>query len=232
MVPDWVAATRSATKRWHSGIGDTTCLAATAGTGEESMPQSRHRTILRLSGRSPYFIVPLIAIGATALGIIALLHGPAAENGVVRRTVAEMPKLDLGVEQAVHATFVGDRSPAVGQSADLRLIVTSSSEDVRVRAEIHPPAQAVLQKGLSTWDGTLSQREAVEIPVSVTLDGDKGGFVRAEITAQLPDGREIRSATAIFVDPGSPDNPAPQPKTLVEKDGQLLDVVVYRPAGR
>jgi hypothetical protein len=196
------------------------------------MPQSRHRTILRLSGRSLFFIAPLAAIGAAAFGIVPFLHDPGAETSVVRRTVAEMPKLDLGVQQAVHATWIGDRNPAVGSPADLKLVVTSGSDEVLVRAEIRPPAQAVLQKGPGTWEGTLSDREAAEIPVSVVLAGDQGGFVRAEITAQLPDGREIRSATAVYVDPGTPDNPAPQPKTLVEQDGQLLDVVVYRPASR
>lgn len=209
-----------------------TCRAATAGIGEESMPQRRHRTILRLSSRSLFVILPLAAIGAAALGVVAFSGDPSAENGVIRHKVAEMPKLDVGVQQAVHATFTGNRTPDVGSPADLRLVVTSGSADVRVHAEIHPPAQAVLQKGLSRWEGTLSEREAAEIPVSVALDGERGGFVRAEITAQLPDGREIRSATAVYVDPGTPDNPAPQPKTLVEPDGSKLDVVVYRPAGQ
>lgn len=221
-----------ATKHWRSETGNTTCRAATAGIREESMPQRRHRGILRFCARSLLLIVPLTAVAAIALGIVALHQQPAAEASVVRHMTSEMPKLDVGVQQAVHATFTGDRHPALGEPAELRLVVTSGASGVAVRTDIKAPVQATLGKGPISWEGKLSELEVAEIPVSVTLPGDRGGFVRAEIIAQLPDGREIRTATAVYVDPGAPDTPAPEAKTLTEPDGRTLDVVVYRPSDR
>ncbi len=196
------------------------------------MPQSRRRMGLRLSVWSLLIIGPLGLAGAIAAGVLPLGQRPAKGVSVIRHKASEMPKLDVGVQQAVHATFVGDRNPAVGSPANLRLVVTSGAPDVGVTAEIKLPARGIMERGLSKWEGTLSKLETAEIPLSVLLPDDRGGFVRAEITALLPDGREIRSATAVYVDPGAPDNPAPEAKTLTEPDGRTLDVVVYRPAGR
>ena len=80
--------------------------------------------------------------------------------------------------------------------------------------------------------GELDYEQVAEIPVSVLLPGDKGGFVRAEIHTVLPNGQEFQSATSVYVDPGAPDGLVPEARTLVEPDGTTLDVVIYRPTNQ
>lgn len=171
---------------------------------------------------------PLIVVVAALIAIIPTLrHNPAP--GVAIHKATEMPRLDVGVQLPVHATFAGNRTPAVGQPAELMLVLTSGAADANVQATITAPASASLGKSPANWRGTLGALDQAEIPVSVVLQGDRGGFVHAEISTVLPDGREYTSRTAVFVDPGQPDNPLPEHKTLTEPDGRTLDVVVYRP---
>ena len=178
--------------------------------------------------RSLLRFAPLILVAAALFVIIPTLKQNPASNVVIRKAT-EMPRMDVGVQLPIHATFTGQRTPAVGQPAELTLVLTSGAADARVRAAITAPASASFGKSPAAWEGTLGALDQAEIPVSVILDGDRGGFVHADITTVLPDGREFTSGTAVFVDPGEPDNPLPEHKTLTEPDGRTLDVVVYRP---
>ena len=78
------------------------------------------------------------------------------------------------------------------------------------------------------WSGRLAYQEVVEIPVSVTLPGEQGGFVRTEVEARLPDGRTFNNATSVYVDPGTPDSPAPESRNLVGMNGETIPVVIYK----
>jgi hypothetical protein len=196
------------------------------------MAQRLHRGRLQWSIRGLAIIAPLAAAAGIALGVLPLRQQRNGDSGVVRRMATEMPRYDSGIQQAVHATFVGNRQPALGQPADLMLVVTSGSADVNVRAEISVPEHATFEKGPSRWEGTLSELEQAEIPVSVALPGDHGAFVHAQITAVLPDGREFTTGTAVYVDPGDPDHPVAEHRTLIEPDGRPLEVVIDRPSDR
>jgi hypothetical protein len=190
------------------------------------MSRSRHRHTLPARPRRLWVLVPVIALAAAALLGGYLQH--RGGDAVVIRTVSEMPKLDVGVELAVHATFVGDRTPAVGQPADLRLVVTSGATGAQISARVLTPDGAALEKGMAHWEGQLDYEQQAEIPVSVVLPGDHGGFVRAEITTVLPDGQQFVNATSVYVDPGQPDSPLPVDRTLIEPDGSRLNVSVYK----
>jgi hypothetical protein len=196
------------------------------------MSKNRHRAAFLPRTRSLGIILPGIALAAILLGAVPWLERRAADESVIYRTVTELPKLDTGVRQAVHATFVGDTKPALGQPASLKLVVTSGANGAEVRTHIAMPEGAALSKGYRDWDGRLDYEQAAEIPVSVLLPGDRGGFVRAEVSTVLPNGQEFRSATAVYVDPGDPDSPVPEPVTLIEPDGSTLDVVIYRPSNQ
>jgi hypothetical protein len=171
--------------------------------------------------------LPVLAVAATLLGAGLYLQ-QRADGSVVRRTAAEMPMLDVGVRQAVHATFAGDRQPVVGRPADLRLVLTSGADGAQIQARVAVPEGAALSKGMSRWEGSLDYQQVVEIPVSIVLPGDRGAFIGAEITTRLPDGRLLNSATSVYVDPGAPDSRPPEARTLIQENGEPLDVVIYK----
>lgn len=150
------------------------------------------------------------------------------ESRVVIRQADAMPRLDSGVAQPVHVTFVGDRQPALGQAAGLRMVVTSSARDASVQTRIVAPNGAEISAGRADWNGSLAYQQAAEIPVSVTFPGDKGGFVRGEVVTTLADGQTFRTATSVYVDPGMPDTAPPEERTLINPDGSRLDVVVWK----
>jgi hypothetical protein len=125
-------------------------------------------------------------------------------------------------------TFVGDRQPALGQAAGLRMVVTSSARDASVQTRIVAPNGAEISAGRADRNGSLAYQQAAEIPVSVTFPGDKGGFVHREVVTTLSDGQTFRTATSVYVDPGMPDTPPPEPRTLINPDGSRLDVVVWK----
>jgi hypothetical protein len=173
------------------------------------------------------------ALLLTGLAAVAVVSARPAfrqwnESRVVIRPADAMPRLDTGVAQPVHVTFVGDRQPAVGQSAGLKLVVTSGAPDAMVRTRVAAPSGASISSGRADWDGHLAYQQVAEIPVAVTFAGDKGGFVYGEVVTTLADGQTFRSATSVYVDPGTPDTPPPEPRTLVNPDGSRLDVVVWK----
>lgn len=189
------------------------------------MSRSRHRFLLQARPRRLFVLVPVVAVSAALLGVYWQQRD---DDAVVYRMATEMPKLDVGVRLAVHATFDGDRQPAVGQPADLRLVLTSGVSGAQVQARVVTPEGASLSKGMARWEGELDYEQVAEVPVSVVLPGDRGGFVRAEITTRVPDGQVFTNATSIYVDPGTPDGPVPQDRTLIAADGTRLDVTVYK----
>ena len=139
-----------------------------------------------------------------------------------------MPRLDVGVRQAVHVTFAEYVKPAIGMPAELRIVLTSGAAEAEVDVQAIAPAGAAVAGGLSRWSGRLAYQEVVEIPVAVVLPGDQGGFVRAEVTTRLPDGQVFHNATSVFVDPGAPDSPAPESRTLIGKNGEPIPVVITK----
>lgn len=183
--------------------------------------------------RSLPLVASVLALAGIAAIVVLSVPGRGGEDGLVQRRMAmEMPPLDTGIAQVVHATFVGDRRPSLGQAAEMRLVLTSAVPDLDVSAKLDAPSGADLTGGLASWNGTMGRLEVVEIPVNVRMDGDRGGFVRAEIVGRTADGREYRSATACYVDPGESDSPEPEAKTLIEPDGTKLDIVVHKPSDR
>jgi len=189
------------------------------------MSRSRHRFTLRARPRRIVVLVPVVALAAALLGTYLVQRD---DDAVVYRTATEMPKLDTGVRLAVHATFAGDRQPAVGQPADLRLVLTSGVSGAQVQARVVTPDGATLSKGASRWEGELDYQQVAEIPVSVLMTGDRGGFVRAEVTTRMPDGQVFTSGTSVFVDPGTSDHAVSEERTLIQPDGTRLDVAVYK----
>lgn len=191
------------------------------------MSQDVHRVAFLASPRGR---VALMAVALALLGVVGLppVMKHWSDNRVVFRTAAEMPKLDTGVRQAVHVTFIGDRLPAVGHAANLKFVVTSGATGAEVQARIVAPQEATIALGRSSWDGRLDYAQVAEIPVSVVFPADKGGFVRGEVITTLPDGQVFSNATAVYVDPGVSDTQIPEPQTLIEPDGSTLDVVVYK----
>lgn len=182
----------------------------------------KHRRFGRL-------LLPLVAAGALVLAAPSRpVRTAGGEDLVVRRTASEMPRLDLGVRQAVHVTFTGDREPAVGEPARLEVVITSGAAAADIEAEVVAPAGAVITGGLARWSGRLGYEEVAAIPVAVVLPGDQGAFVRAQITTRLPDGEVFTSATAVYVDPGAPDSPAPEERTLIGMNGEPVPVVIHR----
>lgn len=178
---------------------------------------------------SPVLLLPVVAVLALVVDAPSrLASSPASGEGVVRRMASSMPRLDVGVRQAVHVTFAEYEKPAVGMPAELRVVLTSGAAEAEVEVRVLPPAGAAVAAGLDRWDGRLAYQEVVEIPVSVTLPGEQGGFVRAEVATRLPDGQTYTNATSIYVDPGAPDSPAPEPRTLIGLNGEPIPVVIYK----
>jgi hypothetical protein len=172
--------------------------------------------------------LPLVAIGALLAAQSGSMRLPAAGDRVIRHVASEMPRLDVGVRQAVHVTFTGDREPAVGEPAQLRAVITSGAADADIEAELIAPTGAAITGGLARWSGRLDYQEVVEIPVAVVLPGDEGAFVRVQVLTRLADGQEFTSATSVYVDPGAPDSPAPVERTLIGLDGESVPVVIHR----
>jgi hypothetical protein len=139
-----------------------------------------------------------------------------------------MPPLDTGVQQVVHVTFAEYEKPAVGMPAHLRVVLTSGSQEADVELRVIPPAGAAVAAGLERWSGRLDYLQVAEIPFSVTLPGEQGAFVRAEVDTRLPDGQKFTNATSIYVDPGAPDSPAPESRTLIGMNGEEIPVVIYK----
>lgn len=152
----------------------------------------------------------------------------ANEDVVMRRTASAMPRLDVGIRQAVHVTFAEYEKPAVGMPAQLRVVLTSGAAEAEVEVRAIVPPGAAVAGGLTQWSGRLAYQEVVEIPVAVVLPSDQGAFVRAEVTTRLPDGQTFQNATSVFVDPGTPDSPAPESRTLVGPNGEPIPVVIYK----
>ncbi len=153
---------------------------------------------------------------------------PASGDLVMRRMTSSMPRLDVGVRQAVHVTFAEFEKPAVGMPAQLRVVLTSGAAEAEVEVRAIAPVGATVTGGLTLWSGRLAYQEVVEIPVAVVLPGDQGAFVRAEVTTRLPDGQTFQNATSVFVDPGTPDSPAPESRTLVGPNGEPIPVVITK----
>jgi len=174
-------------------------------------------------------LLPLVAAAALALAAPSRpVRTSGGEDLVVRRMASEMPRLDLGVRQAVHVTFTGDREPALGEPAQLEVVITSGAADADIEAEVVVPAGAVIAGGLARWTGRLGYQEVAAVPVAVALAGDQGAFVRAQVTTRLPDGEVFTSATSVYVDPGAPDSPKPEERTLIGMNGEPIPVVIHR----
>jgi hypothetical protein len=177
--------------------------------------------------------LPVVVALVLVLGARTRPAAPrGAGDGVVRRMVSAMPRLDVGVRQAVHVTFAEYEKPAVGTPAQLKVVLTSGAADAEVEVRVFPPAGAAVTAGMESWSGRLAYQEQVEIPVSVALPDEQGAFVRAEVAARLPDGQTFTNATSVYVDPGAPDSPAPEPRTLIGMNGEQIPVVIYNNTGR
>jgi len=179
--------------------------------------------------RSLVLLLPVVAALALVLDAPSrLAPRPAGDDGVVRRVASDLPRLDVGVRQAVHVTFAEYEKPAVGMPAHLRVVLTSGAAEAEVEVRVIPPAGAAVAGGLDRWSGRLGYQEVVEIPVSVALPGEQGGFVRTEVATRLPDGQTFTNATSIYVDPGAPDSPAPESRTLIGMNGETIPVVIHK----
>ena len=188
------------------------------------MPPSRHPAL-----RSLVLLLPsLIALAFMRDAPFNAGALPASGDPVMRHMVSAMPRLDVGVRQAVHVTFGEFEKPAIGMPAQLRIVLTSGAAEAEVEVQAIAPAGASISGGLTRWSGRLAYEEVVEIPVAVVLPGDQGAFVRAEVTTRLPDGQTFQNATSVFVDPGAPDSPAPEPRTLIGKNGEPIPVVITK----
>jgi hypothetical protein len=112
--------------------------------------------------------------------------------------------------------------------AELRVVLTSGAAGAEVEVTVVPPAGAAVAGGMTQWSGRLDYLEVAEIPVSVVLPGDQGAFVRAEVLTRLPDGQTFDNATSVYVDPGAPDSPVPEERTLIGPNGERFPVVITK----
>ncbi|MBM3287635.1 MAG: hypothetical protein FJY88_09860, partial [Candidatus Eisenbacteria bacterium] len=102
------------------------------------------------------FGAPVLALAGIAAIVALSVPGRDGEDSLVQRRMAmEMPPLDTGIAQVVHATFVGDRRPSLGQTAEMRLVLTSAVSDLEVSAKFNAPEDGELTGGLASWNGKM-----------------------------------------------------------------------------